>query len=249
MNYPIAIMDYGIGGIGLVSMIKNEFPGVPILYFSDSGEVPYGQLSYSTLKSRVEKVIEYLFQKGADRVVVACHAASTVIESDHKLIDIRELTLTSIDHEPAKSIGIIGGGRTIRSRFYQKNLKKRSKQVKQRIAQQLSILIERGEVETAEVDKAAKRILEPIKTYDRLLLACTHYPAIRKKIESIMKAECDIIDPVHTIYHLVKKPLYEYNGSNHGDRFYTTGDAELMKFAALNAFGFEIEVVSKVMLA
>ena len=251
MTYPIAIMDYGIGGIGLVSLIKKDYPDTPILYFSDSGEIPYGKLTYKVLKTRVDKVIHFLVDNGAQHVVIACHSASTVVESKHNITSIKELTIDSVKTSPNKSLAIIGGGRTIRARYYQKRfLKEANEHVKQRIAQQLSILVERGEVDSDEVNYAVEKILTPVKNYDRLLLACTHYPALKAILAKVMKTNCEIIDPIESIYHSIEHMLTKTSetDSQVKDEYFTSGDPELMKKAANNAFGFEIKEAKRVEL-
>jgi len=251
MTHPLAIMDYGIGGLGLASRIKKDYPAVPIIYFSDAGEVPYGKLRHDVLKARVEGVIRFLKQQGAAHVIVACHSASSVVTSDSTLTGIRELTIDSIEARPDQSMAIIGGGRTIRARYYQKQLKGKSKSIRQRIAQPLSILVERGETDSQEVDAAIRKILLPIKSYDRLLLAFTHYPALRAKIEKFMKPRCEVIDPMEAIYHAIEPMLTKASGIDHTleDKYFTTGDTELMKEAAYKAFGYDIPTVEKVQMS
>lgn len=247
MSYPVAVFDYGIGGIGLVTLIKKKFPNLPILYFSDSGEIPYGKLTRSALKSRVNKVINYLHQQGANHVVVACHSASSVVESDEHITGIKELTLASVPSSKLNSLGIIGGGRTIQSGFYRKNLSNGHLQIKQRIAQEFSILIEHGDIDSPELTKVAHQILNPIKSVDGLLLACTHYPAITGKIKEVMKENCVIIDPIETVFTSMKH-LFEQDYMITKDRFLTSGDPELMKVAAFKAFGFDIKESMQVRL-
>lgn len=248
MKYPLAIMDYGIGGMGLVALIKEKYPEFPLLYFSDSGAIPYGKLNATELESRVNKVIEFLYQQGAAHVVVACHSASTVVTSNERLTSIRELTVTSISGDRQKSIGIIGGGRTIRARYYQKELKLHFKEVRQRIAQPLSIYIERGEVDSREIQNAMRAILNPIKHVDRLLLACTHYPAISESITEVMKSGCELIDPVEAIYQKVFPYLSQYATITGRDQFFTTGDPALMRQASERAFQVEVDQVFRMKL-
>ena len=187
MKYPVAVFDYGIGGIGLVTLIKERYPNLPLLYFSDSGEIPYGKLTRSVLKARVDKVINFLQDEGSHHMVVACHSASSVVISNERVTGIRELTLNSVKKYNLNSLGIIGGGRTIRAGFYRKNLSDEGMRISQRIAQEFSIRIERGEIDSPELEEVARRILTPIKSVDGLLLACTHYPAIIEVIRGVMK--------------------------------------------------------------
>ncbi|MEJ0033599.1 MAG: hypothetical protein WDO15_26120 [Bacteroidota bacterium] len=151
MKHSVAIIDYGIGGLGLYKMIRKDFPKLPLTYFSDSGEVPYGKLSKKALRSRIEKVIKFL---DADKIIVACHSASSVLKaSDKNVIGLRAQTVKAVIKRKPKNVGIIGGGRTIRSGFYRRELNKVGIKTSQRIAQPLSIMVERGEVSGDSVER------------------------------------------------------------------------------------------------
>lgn len=245
MKYPAAIIDYGIGGLGLYKMIREEFPDLPLLYFSDSGEVPYGKLSKKALRARIERVFAYLHELGAAKIIVACHSASSVVlPSDKNAIALRQQTIKAVLKKKPKSVGIIGGGRTIRSGFYKRELQKAGIKTKQRVAQPLSILVERGEVDTPAVDKAVASIIKPLRSCDSLLLACTHYPVLNEvflKYAPGMK----MIDPARELYASVKRYLQTYKASGKSV-FLTTGDVQLMKYAAEKAFGVKIEEVRRV---
>ena len=249
MKYPIGIMDYGIGGIPLVLKVKQAYPELPIVYFSDSGVVPYGKQSLSGLRSRVNKVIEFLYSQGAQHVFVACHSASSVIENHERLTGIRDATISQITEEEKGSIGIIGGGRTIRAGYYRNELKSRGFVVQQRIAQPLSILIEKGDVRSRKVLKVLSQILKPITDVDKLILACTHYSALIDSISEIMNENCLILDPCQTFFDQISTIATDAHQNHEPDRFLTSGDPQLMKFAALSAFNFRTPDISQIEIA
>jgi glutamate racemase len=244
LKYPIAIIDYGIGGLGLYKMIREEFPDLPLIYFSDSGEVPYGKLPKKVLRARIQKVFEYLHGRGAGKIIVACHSASSVVlDTDKNAIGLRSQTVKAVLKRKTKYVGIIGGGRTIRSGFYRRELSKAGLKTSQRVAQPLSILVERGEVDTAAVDNAVAKIIRPLNGCDSILLACTHYPVLSSVIQRYTSAK--LIDPVEELYRSVKKHLKQIE-SNLPTQFLTSGDPQLMKHAAQKAFGVNINKISKV---
>ena len=72
-------MDWGIGGLGVQSLVKKRMPDVPVIYFSDTGAVPYGKMSRGELAARLDAIIAFLKTKGVSHVVIACNAASTAI--------------------------------------------------------------------------------------------------------------------------------------------------------------------------
>lgn len=241
----IAIIDYGIGGLGLYKMVRKDFPQLPVLYFSDSGEVPYGKLSKKLLRARIEKVFAFLRGKNVERIIVACHSASSVVlDSDKDVVGLRSQTVKAVTKRKPGSVGIIGGGRTIRSGYYRNQLGKKGIKTIQRIAQPLSILVERGEVEGDTVDIAVSKVVRPLASCDAILLACTHYPVLSNVIKKYSAAK--LIDPIEELYESIY-PLLDRNERGRSE-FMTTGDTKLMAKAARLAFGVNILNPKKVLV-
>lgn len=234
-------MDYGVGGMDLFRRIKRERLEVGITYFSDSGAIPYGKLSRKELYDRVQQVIEFLKNNGADLVAVACHAASTVsmLKKDPAVLDMINCTKSVTTNAHIQHIGIIGGGRTIRSGIYAKYFRGNGVKVSQRIAQPLSILIESGEVESARVDDEIGKILSPIRNVDALLLACTHYPVLTDRIRDFLGSKCEVIDPLEKLLENIHPRIQDFDAGE--DIFYTTGDASLMTSVARSIYDIRID--------
>ena len=74
----LGIVDWGIGGIGLVRELDRRVPGLPVLYWSDAGATPYGRMRSADLAARLHAVVCELACRGATEAVLACNAASTV---------------------------------------------------------------------------------------------------------------------------------------------------------------------------
>ncbi|MBK7801961.1 MAG: aspartate/glutamate racemase family protein [Chloracidobacterium sp.] len=178
----LGIIDWGIGGVSIYKLIKEQIGDVPVTYLSDTGATPYGKMSRPELTARLDSVIEYLKGRGVTHIIIGCNAASTAIPhlADHAIpVDgvIVPATKMAAKLKPTK-LGLIGGRRTVVSGVYRRLLKAQNIEVKQRIAQPLSALIESGDVVSETLRGEAKRILAPLKNCSHILLACTHYPAI-----------------------------------------------------------------------
>ena len=240
MKNRLAVIDYGVGGLDLFKRIKQLQPEIGLTYFSDSGEIPYGQLSKDRLYKRIQRVIDFLKKDGAHQIVIACHAASSVSSyiRGKGVIDIIPSSTTEITTGQIQNLGIIGGGRIIYSGIYRKYFENQGIKVIQRIAQPLSILIEKGDIDSPQVDIEIARILKPVRKVDALLLACTHYPVLKNKIQSYLGSHCEIIDPIE---HLVKKVQPSLSQRDKmEDVFYTTGNKALMKQVAQSIYGLTI---------
>ena len=237
MKYPLAIVDYGIGGLGLYQVVRRNHPKLPILYFSDSGQVPYGKQTKPALRKRLEQVFRYLFEQGADLVVVACHSGSSVVsDQDDRVVGIRRASLAAMSKFKPSSVGVIGGGRTIKSRFYRNQLTAKGWDVSQRVAQPLSIFIERAEVDTPQVRQEVARIMKPLRKCRYILLACTHYPVLSLEIRRHVSDNARLVDPVHHLYRSIAPILRKHSTQRGQTKFLTTGGVVSMQRAA-GAFG------------
>lgn len=226
-------MDYGIGGLGLYNLVQRNFPKLPILYFSDSGQVPYGKQTKAQLRRRLEHVFKYLFSQGAELIVVACHSGSSVVlDSDHRVVGIRHATLKAMSRLRPTNVAVIGGGRTINSRYYRRQLERRGWRVFQRVAQPLSILVERGELLSTRVHTEVAKIMKPIATCDRILLACTHYPVLSSTIRQYISPQTKLVDPIEQLYHSILPHLRNHRKEIGRTRFLTTGDVNAMRKAS-----------------
>lgn len=243
----IAILDWGIGGLGLYAELRRRAPEIDLFYLSDAGAPPYGTLSRTDLAARLATLLRFLLGRDAMHVVVACNAASTVLEDLPE--ELNRIVTGVIDAGVAAAlasegvnVGVIGGTRTIRSGIYQRCLRENGIRSRGRIAQPLSGVIERGEIGGEEFDSLLRKILLPLHGVDRLLLACTHYAAASKEIAAVLPG-VQLIDPIP---RLATTLLAERSGAGSREgTFMTTGDPELMRISGARAFGVKIDLIEK----
>ena len=79
---------------------------------------------------------------------------------------------------------MIAENSTVRSGISRKLFAQHGLPIRQRIAQPLSIQIKKGFLSGEKLGNDLQRILKPLKNYDSILLACTHYPAIENEIKN-----------------------------------------------------------------
>lgn len=245
----LGIIDWGIGGIGVVKVLKKELGDLPVVYFSDTGVTPYGKMTRSELVSRLNVVIAFLRSQGITHLVIGCNAASTAIHDlADQSIEIKGVIETAVGEtiklEPG-NLGLIGGQRTVRSGVYRKAFARHGIDVKQRIAQPLSGLIESGDVSSKILRAECKKILKPLSNCSHILLACTHYPAISSVIKDFVSDNTVLIDPLPALADVIQEWSLT---SSVSDIYLTSGNAEQMKTAAKAAFSWMIENVVTVEL-
>jgi len=263
----IAILDWGIGGVGFFELLRARRPDVPVIYFSDTGATPYGKLRAAALAARVWRVAGHLRALGAHRLVIACNAASSVLPrlgvpgtSGVLATPAGPIEITGIiDHavrlvrsgnaRTVGTIGVIGGRRTVRSGIYGRALGGGVRRIIQRIAQPLSARVEAGELASPRLERELAAILAPLAGVDALLLACTHYAALSTRFAAHLPG-VRLLDPAPALADWVaarwlalapggaRKAAARPRGA---DLFLTTGDPRAMRIAASRAFGVEID--------
>lgn len=244
----LAIIDWGIGGVSIYKLVNEEL-GVPVVYFSDTGATPYGKMTRPELVKRLNEVIAFLKTRGVTHLVIGCNAASTAIPYlDGQGLKIEGMIENAIDasvrYSPRR-LAVIGGRRTVLSGVYRSGFATRGIEIRQRIAQPLSALIESGDISSDKLRYEAKKILDPIKNCSHILLACTHYPAITPLLQDLVSDATEFIDPATSLLKKIK----QWNVSDEGsDEFFTSGDPNAMKRSAKLAFGVVIKEVTKTSL-
>lgn len=242
----LAIIDWGIGGISIYKLVKEQL-GVPVTYFSDTGATPYGKMTRPELTARLDAAISFLKSRGVTHLVIGCNAASTAItyltDQGVRIEGMIDNAIAATITQKPTRLGLIGGRRTVLSGVYRKGFARHGLKVEQRIAQPLSGLIESGDVSSETLRDEASKILGPIRNCSHILLACTHYPAIVPVLKQLVSANTELIDPAGSLVQKIRGWELEKSGD---DEFLTSGDPRSMKHSARLAFGVEIGDVSTV---
>ncbi len=197
-NRPIGIFDSGLGGLTVVREIMKLMPNESIVYFGDTGRVPYGTRSAQTIKEYAAEDEKILLGQGVKLIIAACGTVSSVAADTGAELPVPFFeVVTAAAKEAARvsktgRIGVIGTGATIRSSAHRKViLSCREDAVVAENACTLFVpLVEEGwfEADDEIVLKTAQRYLAPIKEaeVDTLILGCTHYPILSEAISAVM---------------------------------------------------------------
>jgi len=238
----LGIVDWGIGGVGLVRALDQVAPGLPVLYWSDAGVTPYGRMQVDELANRLTTVVAALTARGATEAVLGCNAASTVAgRLGAATIPVEGIIghgLASVPEDITGPVGVVGGRRTILAGQYRRGLARRGQVVLSRVAQPLSAHVEAGRTGSPEFRADLARILAPLQRVDALVLACTHYPAARDWFAAALPNAL-LIDPAERLAAAIAQRYpHTRKTSRRGMRvFLTTGDPEAMRRGAAHAWG------------
>ena len=201
----IGIFDSGVGGLTVAREVLDKLPKYNVVYFGDTGRTPYGNKSNETIKKYALEDAEFLLEKGAKVIVVACNTASAVaIKYLKEKIDvpifevITPAVKEAIFQTQHKKIGVIGTRATIESKIYKKLIEEKDSGIKvfSQACPLLVPLVEEGWLRDAETKRVVRRYLQPLKNkhIDTLILGCTHYPALKEIIKHRTGRKVKIVD-------------------------------------------------------
>lgn len=193
----IGVFDSGLGGLTAVKQIMKELPAENIVYFGDTGRVPYGTRSKDTIIKYSKNDVNFLVEKDVKMIVIACGTVSStalsVLKSEYDLPIVGVVEATSqaaINATKNGKIGIIGTPGTIKSGAYEKYIASKNPELKtfSKACPLFVPLVENGHFETEVAKLVTKEYLERIKAegVDTLILGCTHYPLLSKTISEFM---------------------------------------------------------------
>ncbi|MCI8589209.1 MAG: glutamate racemase [Clostridiales bacterium] len=191
----IGIFDSGLGGLTAVKEIRRLLPYEDLVYFGDTGRVPYGTRSKETIIKYAAQDVRFLAEFSPKAVLVACGTvSSTAMEEIRDLFDFPLIGVVEGAAEAAAKqtvngkIGVIGTSATIKSGAYTKKLKEISSQfvITERACPLFVPLVENGfvGVDDSITRLACEHYLADLRAAgcDTLILGCTHYPLIAKTI-------------------------------------------------------------------
>lgn len=202
---PIGIFDSGVGGLTVVHQIRKILPEEDIVYFGDTARVPYGTKSRETVTKFSVENVEFLMEKDAKLVVVACNTASSLSLDFLKrcfrvpIIGVIEPGAKSaVSSTRCNRVGVIGTNATISSGAYERAIKKINPRIS--VAAEgcplFVPLVEEGWLKMPVTRQVASIYLAPLKAsrVDTLIMGCTHYPLLREVIQDVMGRNVLLID-------------------------------------------------------
>lgn len=206
-NRCIGVFDSGLGGLTCVREIMKLLPEENIVYFGDTGRVPYGTRSAETIIKYTHSDIRFLKQFDPKVIVIACGTVSTTALDIARECYPNDLIVGVTAPASIKAatvtvngkIGVIGTSRSINSGKYEEEIRKVNPeaQVFSNPCPLFVPLVENGWLDKKATYLVAEEYLEPLKkeNVDTLILGCTHYPLIKKVIGDIMGGNVTLVDP------------------------------------------------------
>lgn len=255
-NQPIGIFDSGVGGLSVLLEIQKLLPLETSLFVADQAYVPYGGKAKGELLNRVDKILTFFKKKNVKAVIAGCNTATvyTIDEMRGKfsfpIIGTVPVVKTIANITKTGKTAVFSTPATAKSPYLDTLIQKFAPNilVEKIGGSNLEELIEKGDLESPEIEKKLKMHLLPLLNdgVDAIALGCTHYPFLRKKIEEIVGSNIAIVDSGGAVARRLKQVL-ENEGllslKKGKNWYYTTGKMEHFQKVAQKLLGRHLENV------
>ncbi len=257
MEKCLGVFDSGIGGLTVLKELVQLDGYDKIIYFGDTGRVPYGTRSEATITEYARQDVRFLISKGATHIAAACGTVSAIAldklkeEFDMPIIGVIDAAVQdAVNTTKNGKIGVIGTAATIKNGVYERKIKQLNGDIQVlNVACSLFVpLVEYGfaSLENDEtVMSAVRHYLQQIKDSgaDTLILGCTHYPVLEGYISKFIPG----INMIN-IGKSLSQSIGKQTGKGTCDiKYYVSDDAEDFRRNAASYIGRElVESVEKI---
>ena len=254
-KFPIGVFDSGYGGLTILSAIRKLLPEYDYVYLGDNARSPYGTRSFDVINDFTLQAVRYLFSEGCPLVILACNTASakalreiqqkylpTSEDPSRRVLGVIRPTAEVVGNvTETKHVGIMATPGTISAQSYEVELAKLFPDVSVhgQACPMWVPLVEYGESNGEEADffvqKYLNELLEQDKQIDSIVLACTHYPLLRPKIEQYLPEGITLLSQGELVATSLKDYLNRHPEMN--DRLTQGGSIRYLTTECPDKFG------------
>ncbi len=249
MQRPIGVFDSGVGGISVLRELVALMPKENFIFYGDSKNAPYGTKTLEEVRQLTLADADFLMGQKVKALVVACNTATSA--AIHILREKYQKEIPVIGIEPALKpavsvrenprVLVMATPMTLREEKFHNLMQKF-----QNKAEIISLpcpglveFVERGELCGTALEQYLNNLFEPFRTkqIDAVVLGCTHYPLVRKTIQSVLGSGVAVFDGGAGTARETLHQLKVYNLLTTSDTlgtvqfFNSTGDEKMLQLS------------------
>lgn len=214
---PIGVFDSGVGGLTVLSALRQRLPSEDLVYLGDTARVPYGTRSPETVINYSRRVASRLVREDIKALVIACntataHALEALQEAGARIgLPVIGVIGPGVQAALAASrggtIAVLGTEGTIRAGRYQQALERSGAASVGQACSLLVPLAEEGWTSGEIAQAVADRYLATLQgQVDTAILGCTHFPLLREAIQAALPGVA-LVDSAETTAEAVAEIL------------------------------------------
>jgi len=199
-----------------------QLPNERIVYFGDTAHLPYGDKSADAIRFYCLKIVKFLMEQNCKMIVIACNSASsaaaqTLVDffgSQVPFINVVDPLVKVASAKSFQRIGIIATKATIASGVYEQKLRMLNPEAKlSSLATPMLVpMIEEGFFKNDISEAVLSKYLNnpTFENIECLLLACTHYPLIKREIIDFFNGAVSVFDSTDVVTRDVQAYLEKH---------------------------------------
>ncbi len=211
---PLGVFDSGVGGLTVLSALQKALPFENFIYLGDTARVPYGGKPLEMVRAFALEISHELLRRGVKGVVVACNTAAAA--SLPELADALPVPVWGVI-EPGVAaarrvvtqgrVGVLGTVGTLRSGAYQRGLEAAGLEVWTKACPLFVPIVEEGVADGAIAKLVAEHYLGDRPALSAVILGCTHYPALKNVLHSVLGPTVALLDSAEETANVVARDL------------------------------------------
>lgn len=192
----VGVFDSGLGGISVLRALVSELPHEDFRYFGDSANAPYGEKTEAQVLGLSRGIVERFLVDGAKAIVIACNtatsaSAATLREAhpDVPIVGIEPALKPAARAFPHGRVLVMATEMTLHLDKYHELARAWGGgcEVVPVPCPGLAARIERGELDAPDLAEMIEGLVGAYAgTVDAVVLGCTHYPFVRRRIAEVL---------------------------------------------------------------
>lgn len=258
----IGVFDSGLGGLTVLKELRDAVPQAGFVYLGDTARAPYGSKSPHTIERYALECAAFLCAREIELLVVACNTASslaldkiraacdcpvvgTIEPAVQAVVQDGEFRSISAGSNTTGTVAVLGTRATVASSAYKLRLTQLGLCDVFQVSCPLFVpLVEEGIFEGPIVEQVVEHYLAPLKAQNvnTAILACTHYPLLRRAIQSFLGPKVRLVECSRAIAQEVARhhATTSTNGAGANLEVYTTDDVSRFNVLATTILGLPI---------
>ena len=210
IDAPIGFFDSCVGGLSVLRHAIEVMPEENYIYFGDSAHAPYGVRPKEEVLALTLQAADRLMQQGIKALVVACNTATSIaVEALRKTLPVPVVSMEpaikpALERTDGKIL-LMATCVTLESERVKALIRKLD--TRDRIFKipcpQLAEEIEKEAFGRSALEKYLKELLQGVPKASAVVLGCTHYAFVSRRICQLLGEDVLIFDGIDgTVAHL-----------------------------------------------
>jgi glutamate racemase len=256
-GHHILVFDSGVGGLSVVSEIRERLPHAYLSYAADDAFRPYGSKTEGQLRARLPGLLATLVNMlDPDAIVMACNTASTTaLPAIRAAVNIPVIGVVpaikpAAEKSLTRAIGVLGTPGTVRRKYVDDLIAD--------FAPDCHVLLQGSTRLVAEAERklaghsvnmdVVREEIAPLfagrvgADVDGVVLACTHFPLLREELRAAVRQSVNWIDSGEAIARRLEAVLSDIETRNlpvHDQTAFLIGpDTDDIRAKAFADYGF-----------